>query len=226
MRKRKERADLPENEFERMRELMVEQQLVPRGIRNPGVLDAFRKVPRHRFVEKDLQNSAYDDHPLPIGEGQTISQPFMVACMTQCLDIKKNERVLEIGTGSGYQAAILAEIAAEVYTVERIDSIAKKAEALLRELGYNNVQYRVADGTNGWPEKAPFNGIIVTAGAPRVPEPLVEQLAEGGRLLIPVGGSWSQELRIVRKEKEGMREEYVCGCVFVPLVGEHGWREG
>jgi len=225
MRKRKDEANIPEDDFERMRGLMVEQQLVPRGIRNPRVLDAFRKVPRHLFVEKGLQDSAYDDHPLPIGEGQTISQPYMVACMTQCLDIQKDERVLEIGTGSGYQAAILAEMAAEVYTVERISSIAKKAEARLKELGYNNVQFRVADGTNGWPEKAPFDGIIVTAGAPRVPEPLVEQLAEGGRLLIPVGGSWSQELSLVRKEKGVVREEYVCGCVFVPLVGEHGWRQ-
>jgi len=143
--------------------------------------------------------------------------------MTQCLALKGSERVLEIGTGSGYQTAILAELAADVYTIERIDSIARKAEALIRELGYNNVHFLVGDGTRGWPEKAPFDGIIVTAGAPVVPAPLKEQLGEYGRLLIPVGGRWSQELRILKKARGAFEEESGCGCVFVPLVGEHGW---
>jgi protein-L-isoaspartate(D-aspartate) O-methyltransferase len=148
----------------------------------------------------------------------------MVALMTQCLELRGGERVLEIGTGSGYQAAILASIAAEVYTVERIAALSEKSRAILRELGYNNVHFLVGDGTMGWPEEAPFEGIIVTAGAPRVPEPLVQQLAEGGRLVIPVGGGWSQDLLIVRKKKGKVMEEVVCGCIFVPLVGEHGWK--
>ncbi len=216
---------MDEEKFKEQRELMVERQLEPRGICDPAVVRAFRKVPRHRFVGPVLQDSAYADYPMPIGEGQTISQPYMVALMTQCLELKRSDRVLEIGTGSGYQTAILATIAAEVFTVERVASLAKKAESILKELGYNNVHFNVGDGTRGWAEEAPFDGILVTAGAPRVPEPLVAQLAEGGRLVIPVGGAWSQDLMVVRKAKGKVTEENVCGCVFVPLLGEFGWRE-
>jgi protein-L-isoaspartate(D-aspartate) O-methyltransferase len=215
---------MDETDFAQQRELMVEHQLKRRGITDSKVLDGFRNIPRHRFIDKRLHDSAYADHPLPIGDGQTISQPYMVALMTQCLELRGGERVLEIGTGSGYQAAILASIAAEVYTVERIAALSEKSRAILRELGYNNVHFLVGDGTMGWPEEAPFEGIIVTAGAPRVPEPLVQQLAEGGRLVIPVGGGWSQDLLIVRKKKGKVMEEVVCGCIFVPLVGEHGWK--
>lgn len=212
-----------DEELTRQRGLMVELQLRARGIYDEEILSAFMNVPRHRFVGAALQNSAYADHPLPIGEGQTISQPYMVALMTQCLELKASGRVLEIGTGSGYQTAILAAIAAEVFTIERIPALTKNAEEILRELGYNNIRFLVGDGTKGWPEEAPFDGIVVTAGAPDLPGPLVEQLAEGGRLVIPVGGKWSQDLRVVRKVKGGMEEKSVCGCVFVPLVGEHGW---
>jgi protein-L-isoaspartate(D-aspartate) O-methyltransferase len=217
---------MDEKEFKQQRELMVEQQLTPRGICNPEVVRAFMSVPRHRFLGAALQHSAYADHPLPIGEGQTISQPYMVALMTQCLGLAASDRALEIGTGSGYQTAILAAIAAEVFTVERVAPLAKKAESILKELGYNNVHFLVGDGTRGWPEEAPFDGIVVTAGAPRIPEPLVAQLADGGRLVIPVGGGWSQELMIVRKVKGKIEEEPVCGCVFVPLLGEFGWKDG
>lgn len=213
------------DELARRRQLMVELQIRARGIYDGEILSAFMSVPRHRFVGPGLQDSAYADHPLPIGEGQTISQPYMVALMTQCLGLKSTDRVLEIGTGSGYQTAILATIAAGVYTVERLPALTKNAEDILRELGYNNVRFLVGDGTKGWPEEAPFDGIVVTAGAPRLPEPLVEQLAEGGRLVIPVGGSWSQDLKVVRKIEGRIEEEFVCGCVFVPLVGEHGWKD-
>ena len=216
---------MKEEELEKQRELMVVQQLESRGIVDPRVLSAFRTVPRHRFVGKGLLFSAYADHPLPIGDGQTISQPYMVALMTQCLELKAGDCVLEIGTGSGYQTAIIAEIAAEVYTVERIASLSERARKILGELGYSNVRFLVGDGTKGWPEGAPYEGIIVTAGAPSVPEPLVEQLAEGGRLVIPVGKGWSQELVVVRKEKGVTRREGICGCVFVPLLGEYGWQK-
>ena len=216
---------MDEQGLERQRELMVEQQLTRRGIRDARVLAAFRSVPRHLFIGAALQREAYADHPLPIGEGQTISQPYMVALMTQCLALEGSERVLEIGTGCGYQAAILGRLAAQVFTIERIAALSKKAEALLGELGYTNVHCVVGDGTQGLPASAPYDGIIVTAGSPKVPEPLTEQLAEGGRLVIPVGGRWSQELLVVRKKHGALTEQGVCGCVFVPLVGEHGWNE-
>jgi protein-L-isoaspartate(D-aspartate) O-methyltransferase len=218
-----DKAEMDANGFSRERELMVEQQLLRRDIRDPKVLEAFRSVPRHRFVDIALRDSAYADHPLPIGEGQTISQPYMVALMTQCLELDGDTRVLEIGTGCGYQAAILSRLAAEGYTIERIASLSKKAEAILGELGYTNVHFFVGDGTQGLPASAPYDGIIVTAGSPKIPEPLVAQLTEGGRLVIPVGGRWSQELLVVRREGGSITQREVCGCVFVPLVGEHGW---
>lgn len=214
---------MDESVFLRAREAMVEEQLLRRGILDVAVIEAFRAVPRHRFVGEEERVEAYGDHPLPIGEGQTISQPYMVALMTQCLGLERDARVLEVGTGCGYQAAILARIAREVCTVERIGALSKKAEALLGELGYTNVRFFVGDGTQGLPEIAPYDGIVVTAGSPRVPQPLIDQLAEGGRLVIPVGGRWSQELLVVRKERGGVVQRGVCGCVFVPLVGEHGW---
>ena len=208
-----------------LRNGMVEDQLIPKGITDKKVLVAMRKVPRHLFTSgKSLENS-YGDYPLPVGEGQTISQPFMVALMTQCLELKGGEKVLEIGTGSGYQAAILAEIVKEVYSVERFDGLAQKAQVILDGLGYKNIRIKVGDGTEGWDEFAPYDGIIVTAGAPSVPEPLVEQLAEGGRLVIPVGGAFGQELLLIRKNQGEITQEDICGCTFVPLVGKYGWQE-
>jgi len=204
---------------------MVKTQIMARGIRDNRVLKAMLKVPRHLFVPPNLRKLAYDDRPLPIGEDQTISQPYIVALMTQCLDLKNEDRVLEIGTGSGYQTAILAEIAKEVYTVERFSSLLKRAKQVLDELGYGNIHFKVGDGTMGWKEHAPYDKIIVTAGAPSVPEPLFSQLKEGGRIVIPVGSRYSQDLKIVKKEKGQIQMEDVCGCIFVPLVGEFGWKE-
>ena len=208
-----------------LRKRMIEEQLLPRGITDGKVLAAIGKIPRHFFIPGKSLETAYGDYPVPVGEGQTISQPYMVALMTQCLELKGGERVLEIGTGSGYQAAILAEIAKEVYSVERFDSLAQKAQALLDELSYKNIKIKVGDGTEGWSEFAKYEGIIVTAGTPSIPEPLVEQLAEGGRLVVPVGGAFSQELILVRKTAGEISQEEICGCTFVPLVGKYGWRE-
>jgi protein-L-isoaspartate(D-aspartate) O-methyltransferase len=211
--------------FETFRHLMVEHQLERRGIRDPLVLEAMRSVPREAFVPPDLADEAYADGPLPIGEGQTISQPYIVALMVEALELRRGERVLEIGAGSGYAAAVLAEIAAEVYTVERHAPLAREARERLRALGYENVQLRVGDGSRGWPEHAPYDAIVVAAGAPEVPEALKEQLAVGGRLVIPVGqGRTLQELLRLRRlsETEYQREE-LGGVRFVPLVGEQGW---
>ena len=215
-----------EESFERLRREMVHFQLERRNIKDQRVLEAMRKVPRHKFIPERMRGEAYDDHPLPIGEGQTISQPYMVAIMTELLELRGEEKVLEIGTGSGYQLAILAELVREAFSVERFGPLADQARARLRELGYHNIEIRAGDGTLGWPERAPFDGIIVTAGAPRIPSPLVEQLSEGGRLVIPVGEERHQELYRVVKEGGGTRKEYFGGCVFVPLVGEHGWEVG
>lgn len=212
-----------EADFDDEREKMVRRDIAARGITDERVLEAFRRVPRERFVwDVDMAN-AYADHPLRIGEGQTISQPYMVALMTDALGIEGPEKVLEIGTGSGYQTAILAELASEVCTVERIAALSEKAQATLADRGYANVRYRVGDGTLGWPEEAPFDRVIVTAGAPRVPEPLKLQLADGGRLVIPVGGGHGQDLFIVTREGEDFRTEKGTGCIFVKLIGEEGW---
>jgi protein-L-isoaspartate(D-aspartate) O-methyltransferase len=184
-----------------------------------------RTVPRHRFVPRHLWDQAYNDYPLPIGENQTISQPYIVAMMTEALELVGAETVLEIGAGSGYQAAILAELAKEVYTIERLPSLAHGAEQVLQSLNYQNVHVIVADGTLGWPPHAPYDAIIVTAGAPQVPQPLVEQLALGGRLVIPVGDRYSQNLTRVRRTFQGdLKTEYLGGCRFVKLIGEHGWK--
>ena len=212
-------------EFAIARERMVADQLRARGITDPRVLTAMGRVPRHRFVEEALAARAYGDYPLPIGEKQTISQPYMVALMTQALELVGGERVLEVGTGSGYQTAILAELATKVYSVERIRSLADRARAILEELGYYNVLIRVGDGTLGWREEAPFDAVLVTAAAPEVPAPLVEHLKPDGRLVIPVGGSTAQVLKCLVKEPDGLiRESELVGCVFVKLVGEQGWQ--
>lgn len=205
---------------------MVERQLLPRGITDARVLEAFREVERHKFVPEDVLESAYEDHPLPIGEGQTISQPYMVALMTQCLRLRGGlEKILEIGTGSGYQAAILSRLAKEVYSLERIASLAERAEGILKGLGYSNVTCGVGDGTLGWKEHAPYDGIIVTAAAPKIPDAYTGQLAEGGRLVIPLGSSFSQVLTVIEKGPGGLTASEICGCVFVPLLGKEGWKE-
>ena len=212
-------------EFRELRDLMVKTQLVPRGIKDERMLAAMKKVPRHLFVDEAMQHRAYDDSALPIGEGQTISQPYMVAVMTELLALHGTEKVLEIGTGSGYQAAVLAELVKEVYTVERITVLAKRAEGRYRELGYDNIHVKVADGTLGWPDAAPFDRIIITAGTPKVPEPLLQQLADQGILIAPVGDRFSQQIIKVRKIGEKVVEEYHTPCVFVPLIGEYGWKK-
>lgn len=210
--------------FERARERMVEEQLVNRGISDLPVLAALSKVERHRFVAEALRVRAYDDKPLPIGERQTISQPYMVGLMTQALELRGHERVLEIGTGCGYQTAVLAELAATVYTVERLAVLAAAARATLDAFGYTNVVTRVGDGSLGWAEEGPFDAILVTAGSPQVPRPLVAQLGMGARLVFPIGEEELQTLVRIRKEEGGLREEHFGECRFVKLVGRYGWR--
>jgi protein-L-isoaspartate(D-aspartate) O-methyltransferase len=207
------------------RNRMVDEQIAFRGVKDPRVLAAMRKVPRHEFLPEAIRSQAYGDHALPIGEGQTISQPYMVALMTELLALKGDERVLEIGTGSGYQAAILAELCQKVFTVERVKTLADRARATLDRLGYTNVAMKVFDGTYGWKEMAPFDGIIVTAAAPKVPDALLEQLKEGGRLVIPVGERYSQVLLRVVKSASGATTTTSVPCMFVPLIGNHGWKE-
>ncbi|MBU1726444.1 MAG: protein-L-isoaspartate(D-aspartate) O-methyltransferase [Candidatus Omnitrophica bacterium] len=208
-----------------LRKRMVEEQLIPRGIQNKKLLDAFYKVERHRFVPEDLKETVYGDFPVPIGDGQTISQPYIVALMTKCLDLTGEEKVLEIGTGSGYQAAILAELAKEVCSIERFPGLAKRAEAILIELGYKNIKLKCADGTLGWEEEAPFDRIIITAAAPRLPLPMTEQLKEGGKIAVPLGEGFSQVLTLFQKKNNRLESTPVCGCVFVPLIGKYGYRE-
>lgn len=205
---------------------MVEEQIVARGIKDPRVIAAMKKVPRHLFVEEALQNQAYSDHPLPIGEKQTISQPYMVALMTEAAELKGKEKVLEVGAGSGYQTAILAELAQEVFSVERIRPLAIRARKLLYELGYFNVEIKIFDGTYGWTEKSPFDAIIVTAGSPDIPQPFYDQLSPGGRLVIPVGDADIQDLFRITKTEGGMKKENLGGCRFVKLIGRYGWKEG
>jgi protein-L-isoaspartate(D-aspartate) O-methyltransferase len=212
-------------DFPKARLKMVEEQIIERGIRDPRVIAAMKKIPRHLFVEEALQSQAYNDRPLPIGEKQTISQPYMVALMTEALDLKGSDRVLEIGSGSGYQTAILAELVQEVYSVERIRPLAIKARKLLYDLGYFNVEIKIFDGTFGWLEKAPFDAIIVTAGSPNIPQPLYDQLSTGGRLVIPVGNSDTQDLFRITKKEEGMKKEDLGGCRFVKLIGRYGWED-
>jgi protein-L-isoaspartate(D-aspartate) O-methyltransferase len=207
------------------REKMVKNQLVPRGITDQGVLKAMRKVPRHLFVEEALVGEAYNDHPLPIGHQQTISQPYIVALMTQALELTGKEKTLEIGTGCGYQTAILAELSEKVYTIERIRPLMEEARALLAELNYLNVIFSAFDGTTGWKEYEPYDAIMVTAGSARIPQPLLEQLADGGRMIIPIGDRMSQELIKVTRDKDHYDRKSLGGCRFVDLIGIHGWSE-
>ena len=202
-----------------LRERMVRQQIETRGVKDPAVLAAMRSVPRHRFVSEDYREAAYNDSPLPIGESQTISQPYIVALMSELLEVAPGDKVLEIGTGSGYQAAILAEMGVEVYTVEIRQRLCERAEAILADLEYSNAHVRCGDGYGGWPEAAPFAGIIVTAAPDRIPDPLVDQLAQGARMVIPLGDFY-QQLMVIKKTEDGVDERSVIPVRFVPMTGE------
>ncbi len=211
--------------YRRLRDEMVTKQIIARGITDARVLSAMRTVPRHLFVSEAMMDQAYGDFPLPIGEQQTISQPYMVAEMTQALQVTPEDRVLEIGTGSGYQAAILSQIAFRVYTIERIHSLYTRTRKLFDRLCYHNIVTRYSDGTNGWKDESPFDAIIVTAGSPEIPHFLVNQLAVGGRLVIPVGNRHSQDLIKLVRGEQGVQQSNLGGCRFVRLIGEHGWRD-
>ena len=211
------------------RENMIKYQLVTRGITDEKVLKAFLEVPRHRFVPKEIEYLAYSDSPLSIGEGQTISQPYIVALMMQILELNESDKVLEIGTGSGYQTALLAEIVKEVYTIERISSLIQRSENLLNNLGYKNIHYKFGDGTLGWKDgiskQNEFDKIIVTAAAPDIPESLTSQLAMNGKLIIPTGNRAFQQLVVITKTEDGYIHTNEGGCTFVPLIGDEGWQE-
>jgi protein-L-isoaspartate(D-aspartate) O-methyltransferase len=213
------------NDYRVARERMVNKQLVPRGIKDKGVLRAMGKIHRHLFIEEALIAEAYNDHPLPIGHKQTISQPYIVALMTEALELTGKEKTLEIGTGSGYQTAILAELSEKVYTIERVRPLMEQARTLLNQLGYTNILFKSYDGTLGWEGYAPFDAVIITAGAPKIPEPLLNQLGDGARMIIPIGDKFSQELIKVTKVKDDYKEENLGGCRFVDLIGAHGWKE-
>lgn len=210
-------------DFEKAREEMIRYQIKGRGIKDKRVLWAMSIVPREKFVLKENEKEAYLDCPLPVGMGQTISQPYMVALMTQCLSLEGSECILEVGTGSGYQAAILSKLAKMVYTVERLKNLADRAEKIFKELEIKNVKVVGGDGTNGLKEYSPYDGIIVTAGAPEIPQSLINQLKERGRIVIPVGNSFSQDLLLGKKEKGKLKIQNYGGCIFVPLLGKHGW---
>ena len=213
------------HDFKIAREKMVKDQLVARGIKNKRVLQVMGKIPRHLFIEEALAGEAYNDHPVPIGEKQTISQPYIVALMTEALELKKDENTLEIGTGSGYQTAILAELSSRVYTIERIEFPLMNARKILAKLGYTNILFKIFDGTTGWRKYAPFDTIMVTAGAPDLPKPLIDQLADNGRMVIPIGDRYSQEMiKIIRKGKS-LKQKNLGGCRFVNLIGIHGWQD-
>jgi len=214
------------NGYQKARARMVEEQLVPRGITDPAVLHAMNTVPRHLFVEDALQFQAYGDFPLPIGEGQTISQPYVVALMTQLLGLKGNETVLEIGTGCGYQSAILATICERVYTIERIKALQARARMTFDRLRIYNILSKIDDGTEGWPEYAPFDAVIVTAAGPKIPAPLVEQLADPGILVMPIDNRGDQTLTVVTKSGGEVSENAVESVKFVKLIGSHGWKAG
>ncbi|HVR87590.1 MAG TPA: protein-L-isoaspartate(D-aspartate) O-methyltransferase [Planctomycetota bacterium] len=209
--------------FDLLRRRMVDLQLVAQGIRDPRVLEAIRAVPRHLFVPESGLPQAYEDHPVAIGQGQTISQPYMVARMSELLKLSGGERVLEIGSGSGYQTAVLRALGADVFTVERLPDLSRLAQENVERAGYSGVHYCVGDGSRGWPEEAPFDRVIVTAGAPTMPVSLVEQLREGGSMVIPVGGEQEQELLLVRRGQGRVTRERICACVFVKLWGDEGW---
>jgi protein-L-isoaspartate(D-aspartate) O-methyltransferase len=212
-------------DFDRARAEMVQYQLFDRGIRSPAVLAAMRDVPRHLFVPENYSRDAYSDGPLAIGEGQTISQPYVVGLMTELLGLAGGEKVLEVGTGSGYQAAVLARMAASVYTIERHPSLADRARKALAAVGADNVQVIVGDGSRGLPEFAPYNAIVITAAAPEVPRTLLGQLADGGRLVLPVGGKRGQRLQLIRRVGDRFSRKKLAPVAFVPLRGQHGWSE-
>lgn len=218
-------VDAMHRQFAELRERMVAETIEARGLGDERVLQAMRSVPREQFLPESLAEFAYEDTPLPIGSGQTISQPYIVAAMTEALGLKGHERVLEIGTGSGYQTAILAELAGQVFTVERIKPLGKRAKQLLERLGYTNVNFKIFDGTYGWRDQGPYDAILVTAAAPDVPKTLIEQLKDGGRMILPIGDSSRQEL--VRIDlKNGVQNKTMLNyCLFVPLVGKYGWPE-
>ena len=211
--------------FARQRMAMVDQQLRLRGIEDARVLAVMDRVPRHAFVPADFRDHAYEDRPLPIGEGQTISQPYIVGLMTQMLELQETDKVLEIGTGSGYQAAVLGLLAREVYTIERHGPLARRAQQTLERLGFKNVHVLHGDGTLGWPEAAPYNAILVTAGGPQVPPSLKHQLAVGGRLVCPVGTRETQQMVRFRRTEDDLIRERSIDCMFVPLIGEEGWSD-
>lgn len=208
-----------DDRFSFHRQSMVEDQIVRRGVRDPGVVRAMTEVPRHSFVPEHLQDQAYVDGPLAIGSGQTISQPYIVALMTELLELEGDEKVLEIGTGSGYQAAVLSRLVSVVYSIEIREELGQKAQDTLDKLGYNNIQLRIGDGYQGWPEAAPFDGIMVTAAPGTVPQPLIDQLKEGGRLVIPVG-DFFQDLLVLTKTSEGIERREIIPVRFVPMIGE------
>jgi protein-L-isoaspartate(D-aspartate) O-methyltransferase len=210
-------------EYAISRKRMVEDQLRARGIKDEQVLQVMLKVPRHSFVDEGLVPMAYNNHPLSIGEGQTISQPYIVAYMVECLRLRPEDRILEVGTGCGYVTAISAELGAQVYSIERISALLMKARKNLKRLGYRNIVLKLGDGTEGWPQAAPFDAIIVSAASPEIPRPYLDQLAEGGRLILPVGGEGHQELVLVTKTKGKLSQETLSGCRFVKLMGKYGF---
>jgi len=218
-------AQLLHERFEVQRQTMVDVQLRARGIRDERVLAAMARVPRHEFIAREYYEQAYEDHPVPIGEGQTLSQPFIVAIMLEVLSLVGTETVLEVGTGSGYQTALLAELCNWVYSIERHSSLAQEAESTLRRLGYGNVAVRVGDGSRGVPEQAPFDAIIVSAAAPGIPQALLQQMREGARMILPVGPLDAQELQLVRKQQGRVTVLNLEGCRFVPLIGDQGYAE-
>ncbi|MCX8069396.1 MAG: protein-L-isoaspartate(D-aspartate) O-methyltransferase [Thermodesulfovibrionales bacterium] len=216
---------MSEKDFEQKRRQMVETQIIARGITDPKVINAMLTIPRHLFVSESFRINAYSDMALPTSDGQTISQPYMVAVMSELLELNSECKVLEIGTGSGYQTAILATIAQKVYTIEKLANLSERARVILSSLGYNNIHFIVGDGTKGYSEGAPYDRILVTAGAPDVPLPLKEQLKDKGILIAPVGSRYSQQLIKIIKKGDTFISQYSTGCVFVPLLGEYGWKE-
>ncbi len=210
-------------DYEIARTRMVKEQLIKRDINDTRVLTAMGTVPRHLFIDQAFWPRAYGDHPLPIGHEQTISQPYIVALMCQELGLPEGKKILEIGTGSGYETAILSVMGYSVYTVERYGELSKGARAIIKKLGITNIHFKVGDGSMGWKEESPFDGIIVTAGAPTLPDVLLEQLATGGRIIIPIGGRTSQRLQVIEKGENIIEKRDICGCTFVPLIGEQGW---
>ena len=215
------RLSAQEDKYFNKRKQMVEQQIKARGIKDERLLRAMLKVPRHKFIPFIYRQFAYKDRPLSIGEGQTISQPYIVALMTEALELSPEEKVLEIGTGSGYQAAILAELTKEVYTIEIIEKLANNADRVLKELGYENIKVKCGDGYLGWPEFVPFDAIIITCAVDPVPQPLIDQLADGAMLIVPLGRGGHQELTLIRKKGESLERSFITGCRFVPMTGDH-----